>query len=131
MSDFSETIQNGFRLKCPACREEPLFQSFFKMAAKCARCGYAYEREDGYFICAIYINMIVTLVTIVVGFNMAEWLIEPLLSSQMLFWGLFAAVFPPLFFRTSRGLWVNIDYFVTGISGSHDPPGRGISKEEK
>jgi uncharacterized protein (DUF983 family) len=128
MSGFFGAIRNRLQLKCPVCREEPLFQSFFNMAAKCARCGYVYEREAGYFIVAIYINMIVTLVTIVVGFNLANWLIEPLLSSQFIFWGLFAVVFPLLFFRTSKGVWVNFDYFATGKPSS---PGKGFTKEEK
>ena len=90
-----------------------------------------YEREDGYFIGAIYINMTVTLLSVVLGYYAALWLFEPKLSSQIIFWGLFSAVFPVLFFRTTRGLWVNFDYYITGKSGSHERPDPGIMKEGK
>lgn len=131
MSEFGRMLRNGVNLKCPACREEPLFHSFFKMPKKCGKCGYVYEREAGYFIGAIYINMIVTLLTVVLGYYAALGLFEPRLSSQIIFWGLFSAVFPVLFFRTTRGLWVNFDYHVTGKSGSHEHPDCEIMKEGK
>ena len=131
MSEFGRMLHNGVNLKCPAWRHEPLFHSFLRMPEKCGKCGYVYEREPGYFIGAIYINMIVTLLTVVLGFYAALWLLDPRLSNQIIFWGLFSVVFPVLFFRTTRGLWVNFDYYITGKSGSHEHPSRGIKKEGK
>ncbi|MFP6889861.1 MAG: DUF983 domain-containing protein [Nitrospinota bacterium] len=104
-----------------------MFPKFFKMHAKCPRCGFVHEREPGYFIGAIYINMATTLLIVIAGHYFALWLFEPRLISQMIFWGLFSVAFPVLFFRLSRGLWMNIDYYITGPSAPHEEPAKGIS----
>ena len=50
----------GLKLRCPECGLERLYRSPFRMNDDCDYCGLIYEREQGYFIGAIYINIIVT-----------------------------------------------------------------------
>ena len=104
-----------------------MFPKFFKMHAKCPRCGFVHEREPGYFIGAIYINMAATLLIVIAGHCLALWLFEPRLISRMIFWGLFSVAIPVLFFRLSRGLWMNIDYCITCPSDPHEESFKGIS----
>jgi len=56
-------MENAFRLKCPTCGERPLFvpwhqvrslQDWFMPLDGCPRCGYAFEREPGYFLLSIF-----------------------------------------------------------------------------
>jgi hypothetical protein len=51
------------RLRCPVCGISPLFlpasrvesiSDWFMMLPGCPRCGYAYDREPGYFLFAIW-----------------------------------------------------------------------------
>lgn len=97
------------------------------MHAKSPRRGFVHEREPGYFIGAITINMAATLLIAFAGHYFALWLFEPRIVSRIKFRGLFSAAFPVLFFRLSRGLWMNIDYCITGPPDSHEEPAKGIS----
>jgi O-antigen/teichoic acid export membrane protein len=97
------------------------------MHAKCPRCGFVHEREPGYFIGAITINMAATFLIVIAGHYLALWLFEPRLISRIKFRGLFSVAFPVLFFRLSRGLWMNIDYTITGPSDPREGPAKGIS----
>lgn len=56
-------IGRALRLKCPECGVSPIFIplrrvrslfDFFEPLDGCPRCGYAYEREQGYFLLAIW-----------------------------------------------------------------------------
>lgn len=113
MNAFFQSLLNGIRLRCPNCPDQPLFRSFFGMNPACPDCGYVYEREDGYYIGAIYINMVVTLSIIVIGYYLLDGYAGLTLLTQFIVWGLFSAFFPLLFFRYSRGIWINLDYFFT------------------
>lgn len=53
----------SLRLKCPTCGTKPLFlpwknvrtlQDWFAPLDGCPQCGYAYDREPGYFLMAIW-----------------------------------------------------------------------------
>src|SRR5256885_2868347 len=50
----------GLKLRCPACGEGRLYKSIFKMNRDCSHCGLVFAREQGYFVGAIYVNVIVT-----------------------------------------------------------------------
>ncbi len=127
MSEFSGHFADGFRLLCPNCRNHPLFRTFFAMHPNCPGCGYVFEREAGYFIGAIYINMAITLPTLVGGYYLLDWYAGPALSTQFIIWGLFSVSFPVLFFRYSRGVWINLDYYFTHPKA----PGKRSAGEKK
>lgn len=53
----------SLRLRCPTCGEKPIFPplrqtrsltDWFTPLDGCPQCGYAYEREEGYFLMAIW-----------------------------------------------------------------------------
>jgi uncharacterized protein (DUF983 family) len=56
-------IRRGLRLRCPECGISPIFiparrvrsiWDWFTPLDGCPRCGYAYEREQGYFLLAVW-----------------------------------------------------------------------------
>lgn len=113
MRGLLSAVANGLRLRCPDCREEPLFAGIFRMHPACPRCGCRTEREPGYFIGAIYINYAATVFLCLGGFFLLDWLIAPALAVQLAVWTAAAAIFPLLFFRHSRSLWLNVDHFIS------------------
>ena len=53
-------LGRALRLRCPRCGETPLFTGWFAMPPRCAFCGIRFERAQGYFVGAIYVNYGVT-----------------------------------------------------------------------
>jgi uncharacterized protein (DUF983 family) len=61
---FWRSIFRGLRLRCPECGLHPLFVPVSKVRSLydwfvpldgCPHCGYAYEREEGYFLLATWV----------------------------------------------------------------------------
>ena len=102
----------GLRLRCPDCGETPLYGSFFKMKHHCSRCGLIFEREQGYFIGALYINVIVT-ESLLLFLFILYYTIRPV-SEDALYVVLFslALILPLIFFRHSRSLWLAVDHII-------------------
>lgn len=106
---FTKTVTRGFLLRCPACGNGKLFTGMFRMAAECSDCHFRFERPAGYFLGSTYINYGVTAllttvsyVTLYFGFG---WPKQTLLPGLLLFCG----VFPLVFFRFARSLWLSFD----------------------
>jgi hypothetical protein len=82
------------------------------MKHHCSSCGLVFEREQGYFVGAIYINVVVTETLLLMTF-LFYLLIVPV-SDQTIYATLYAmAVAVPLaFFHHSRSLWLSIDHII-------------------
>ena len=97
-------------LRCPRCGRAPLFRSWFVMNTVCAVCDLKFERAQGYWVGAIYVNYAVTTVIAVTGYFAAwRWLDAPL-AWQVAGWGAFTVLFPLWFFRYSRSVWLAVEY---------------------
>jgi uncharacterized protein (DUF983 family) len=97
-------------LRCPRCGKAPLFRSWFSMNTVCAVCDLKFERAQGYWVGAIYVNYAVTTVIALTGYFAAwHWLDAPL-GWQLAVWGTFTALFPLWFFRYSRSVWLAVEY---------------------
>ena len=104
-------IGHGLRLKCPRCGAGSLYDKPFKMNEHCANCALKFEREQGYFIGAIYINYAATVGIAVPGFFLLDTLTSITINQQLALWVPFAVIFPLLFFHHSRSLWLVLDHF--------------------
>jgi uncharacterized protein (DUF983 family) len=56
-------VNRALRWKCPTCGEKPMFLPWYKVRSLhdwfspldgCPNCGYAYDREPGYFLLALW-----------------------------------------------------------------------------
>ena len=103
-------LMRGLCLRCPRCGARSLFRTWFSMHARCFVCQLRFEREQGYFLGAMYINYGVTVVLALIGSFTLEWWITVSLAQQLTLWVGFCALFPVVFFRHSRGLWLGFDY---------------------
>lgn len=84
-------IKRGFKKKCPACGEVPLYIEFLKTYKKCTSCGIKlsnYKSDDGpaYLTILIVGHIIIPLVLL------AEKKLSPSIYFQMFFWPLLTLV---------------------------------------
>lgn len=81
------------------------------MHETCASCGTRFEREPGFFLGSIYINYGLTSLIVAVAYPVL--LFGGMVSERKLLWGslVFMLIFPLLFFRHSRSLWLGFDQF--------------------
>jgi uncharacterized protein (DUF983 family) len=78
----------------------------------CVHCGLKFEREQGYFVGAIYVNYTATVLIAVPGFFILDALTGIDIRQQLAIWVPFAVVFPLIFFHHSRSLWLVLDHLV-------------------
>ena len=105
-----QMLGSGLRLKCPRCGIGSLYAKPFRMYSHCPHCGLKFEREQGYFVGAIYINYAATVLIAVPGFFIFDAFSGMTINHQLAIWIPFSVVFPPLFFHHSRSLWLVLDH---------------------
>jgi uncharacterized protein (DUF983 family) len=103
-------LVRGLRLRCPRCGTPGIFESFWNLRRFCSTCNLRFEREQGYFVGAIYLNYAATIAIVVPGYFLLDYFSAASLSTQLILWGTVAAIFPVLFFRYSKGLWLGLGY---------------------
>jgi uncharacterized protein (DUF983 family) len=107
-------LEGALRLRCPRCREGavyrcPVWKGWLDMHERCPVCGLKFEREQGYFLGAMYVSYALAIppyIALVAAFSLlAHWRYEAALA------GAFVAYLPfvPMAARLSRVLWMYID----------------------
>ncbi len=104
-------LLRGLRLKCPRCGQGPLFRRGFSMPESCAVCGLRFEREQGYFVGAIYLNSAGT-VLVLIGGGLVLHFAGVSLIPQLVIAATLSVLVPVAFFRYSKSLWLAMDYFL-------------------
>jgi uncharacterized protein (DUF983 family) len=121
-------IDRALHLRCPECGISPIFTpakrvrslfDWFTPLDGCPRCGFAYVREEGYFLLAIWgVNYgVVAGIGLIISL-LFEWL-HPLTMWQ---YAIFVfgpmPLFSVLFARHAKALFLAMDHYF-------DPEGRG------
>ena len=105
-------LVRAFGRHCPYCGGPDIFRGWFALREHCPTCGVRFEREDGYFLGAYAINLLIaeflglgTALTIIFGtrFRDASLLWQEALAVSL------ALGLPLLFFPFSRTLWMALD----------------------
>ena len=103
-------LGRALRLRCPHCGEGELFTGWFAMLERCTFCGIRFEREQGYFVGAIYVNYGATVILAMTGYLLLWGGTSISTGGQLLLWVPFVILFPLWFFRYSRSLWLALAY---------------------
>jgi uncharacterized protein (DUF983 family) len=107
---WSTTLWALLRQRCPRCRRGQMFRGSFAMNDPCPCCGLLFQREEGYFLGAMYMSFPITsAILIPIYFILNELL--PTWHSLLLV-PLATALYLPLMpavFRYSRVLWIYFD----------------------
>ena len=115
MTRLGRALDRAVRLRCPRCGRSPLFTGWFTMHEHCAVCGLVYEREQGYFVGAIYVNYAVTVAIAVGTVLVLDWTIGLTLRAQLALGIALVTLVPLVFFRYARSLWLAVDHLVTQL----------------
>jgi uncharacterized protein (DUF983 family) len=94
----------------------------------CFHCGLKFEREQGYFVGAIYINYAATVAIAVPGFFILDVFTHMTIQQQLAIWVPFAVIFPLLFFHHSRSLWLVLDHFFNPAKKIYPVPSKNSAK---
>ena len=104
----------GATLRCPRCGSGHLFRHYFTLQPDCPRCALHFEREEGYWVGALAVNIAIVMAIFVVAFvvilvaTVPEVPVGPSLAVLVP-----VMVFGPiLFYPFSKTLWMAIDYGV-------------------
>jgi uncharacterized protein (DUF983 family) len=92
------------------------------MRAHCPNCDLKFEREQGYFVGAIYINYAATIAIAVPGFFILDAFTDIDINQQLAIWVPFAVIFPLLFFHHSRALWLVLDHLFNPPANLYSVP---------
>ncbi len=111
-TSFTKIVGRSLRLRCPRCGGGRLFRGYFAMYENCPSCKLTYERGPGYFLGSTYINYGLTALLMTIGFVLLRFGVGIEKTSLLLPLGIFAVLFPLLFFRFSRSLWLGMDSFI-------------------
>jgi uncharacterized protein (DUF983 family) len=97
------------RLRCPVCREGTVFKGPYSMRPDCPKCGVHFERENGYFMGAMWIayfmgsiSIIPTIVILVRVVDAEMPVVIGVGAAQLI-------LFQPLIYMYSRMIWMYID----------------------
>jgi uncharacterized protein (DUF983 family) len=98
------------RQLCPRCRKGKIFRGQFAMNERCPVCDLRFEREQGYFLGALYISYPLSILFLGSFYLIAM----ALLPGWEAMWLVPVAIVPylpfmPAVFRYSRVLWIYLD----------------------
>lgn len=106
---FETLVWRGLRLRCPRCGQGKLFCGIIKMNGACPHCHFKFERPPGFYLGSTYINYGLTAWITTAAFMIGRFRFN--IPGSTLVWPLaaFCLIFPPLFFRHARSLWLVLD----------------------
>ena len=104
----------GAAKRCASCGGGGLFTGWFRMVRCCPRCGYRFEREEGFFLGAYVMNLAIAQVLVMLLAVVPAIILlarDPDAGLLPVFaGGLVGAVLAPLgFYPFSKTLWVAIE----------------------
>ena len=111
------TLAAILRQLCPRCRSGRIFRSsifrgFARMHERCPVCGLKFEREEGYFLGAMYISYGIGVV-VIAAFAIAFWFFKRWPVMKDTGWALLLFLpLAPFITLFSRVLWIYLDQSV-------------------
>lgn len=109
---FARLVWRGLRLVCPNCGRGRLIKGWFGLRDRCPVCQVWLEREEGYFLGAMAINLVIGEFVPVVGavsVVVVTWPNPPWPVLQIAV-PVLMGLFPVLLFPFSRMLWLALDW---------------------
>jgi uncharacterized protein (DUF983 family) len=110
----TSTLADIFRQRCPRCRQGriflySIFRGFPKMCPRCSICDLEFQREEGYFLGAMYISFglalaIIALIAALLWAITGWWITKDVTWAVVLFLPLAPSI--SLF---ARVLWIYLD----------------------
>ncbi|MFM8305063.1 MAG: DUF983 domain-containing protein [Actinomycetota bacterium] len=105
-------LWRGATLRCPRCGSGHLFRRYFTMKADCPRCALHFEREDGYWVGALAVNIAIVMAIFVVAFVviLVATVPEVPVGTSLAVLVPVMVLGPIVFYPFSKTLWMFVDY---------------------
>ena len=113
------------RGRCPRCRQGKIFCGSFAMNEVCPVCGLRFQRDQGYFLGAMYVSYPIAAALIMLGLGIGRWLLPDWDADKVLLLVVLPCYLPfvPAVFRYSRIGWIYFDRVLCGSSDMVDLQG--------
>ncbi|MBM3672591.1 MAG: DUF983 domain-containing protein [Actinobacteria bacterium] len=120
----------GFTLRCPRCGSGHLFRCWFHIERECPRCSLVFEREAGYWIGAMAINMAATTGVLAVAFIVAIALTLPDVPVAELLAAFIplGVITPIVLFPFSKTIWMAVDRGILQRLDARERPDEQVRK---
>lgn len=104
-------VGRAVRLRCARCGGGSIFRSFGELTEHCPTCGLRFERESGYWVGSMIINMALTLLTFFATFGLGLALTwpDPPWTPLTVVVVVVTGLAPIVLHRWSRTLWMAIE----------------------
>ncbi len=102
-------LKAAIKGKCSTCLEGEIFHSFMGMNEHCPQCGIKFERETGYFMMAIFLGYILSVVIVVPVLLILYLTIQPTVVGYAIAGVITLTIAAPWIFRYGRILWLHLD----------------------
>ena len=102
-------LGRALQRRCPYCGAAGIIRTWFELRETCPNCGVEFNREEGYFLGAMAINLVVTegvtvgIVTAVMVFATLDLLPLEVVAISL------AVLLPTLFYPYSRMMWMALN----------------------
>lgn len=104
-------FRRGLRGRCPNCGGGKLFTGLADLKPECPRCGFRFEREDGYWVGAMTVLMAVVLIVFGLFFIGGMLVFWPDVPWNTLVWGGVGLniLVPFVLYGWSKTVWLGLD----------------------
>ncbi len=103
------SLRGVFRKVCPRCEQGPVYRKGLAMYERCPVCDLKYEREQGYFLGAMYVSYMmgvpIVLLLVLFYWKLTNWPLQRLILASAITFLLFV----PMIIKYSRLAWLHID----------------------
>lgn len=97
------------RLKCPNCLQGAVFRKPFSMFPTCAQCGITYEREQGYFMMAVFVGYVMGFAIVIPVLLLLYLTLRPSMWGYIIGGVVTLLLAIPFIFHYARVIWMHLD----------------------
>ena len=127
MRDRLATILNRcLRLRCPVCGQSSIVRSAFHIRHHCPSCRALFQREDGFFVGAIAVNVLMTEAAILFVYIACLPVINTQFETVLTILLVMALLFPIANYHHSWSVWLAFDHLIEKLPKIDE---RGRTKE--
>lgn len=105
-------LSRCLRLRCPVCGRASIVARPFHIRHHCPSCDALFQREAGFFVGAIMVNVVTTEVVIIAVYLISLLFISSHYQLMITFLIVLALLFPLAFYHHSWSIWLAFDHLV-------------------
>lgn len=117
-SSFADLLRRCLLLRCPACGKASILKAPFRIKDHCSSCKVVFQREQGFFVGAILVNVVTTELVILLAYLASLSVINDYYQSVLIMLFVIAVSFPVAFYHHSWSVWLTFDHLVEGLRES-------------